>query len=102
MTRMFEKIDIENDEYEAWDSAARPLRMSVKQTQDWLDLEPADHSEPEQLRNAIRAFARIQNVEHCDQFDGLDDFSKLLEAVTLSIQRKRESESWWQKLRRRF
>ncbi len=102
MAYEFEKIDVENAEYEAWDSQARPLRMFVKQTPDWVGLEPADHSEPEQLRSAILEFARIQRVDLGDSLARSQNFAQLLETVTLAVRTRQQNESWWQKLKRRF
>ena len=100
MTCKFERIDVENEEYEAWDSLARPLRVFVKQTPDWLGLELGDSPQPGQLRNAILEFARVQQVQLGDSLENLEDPSRLLEAVTLAVRKKRESESWWQRLKR--
>lgn len=38
MERQLEAIDIENEEYEAWDAAGRPVIMSVQKPH-WLRLE---------------------------------------------------------------
>ena len=59
----FEPIDIENDEYEAWDAAATPLALSVKSKPNWLGIEPAGTPQPEQLTRALANFAWRAEVE---------------------------------------
>jgi hypothetical protein len=42
MVHAFGKIDVENEEYEAWDSQAKPIKMFVEPGSHWLGLEPVD------------------------------------------------------------
>ena len=102
MRRTFERTDVENEEYQAWDANAHPLKMFVKQTPDWLDLEVTGVPQAEQLRNAIKGFAQLQEVELTDSFEQTTDFSQLLEMITSAVLMKRHNDGWWQKLKRRF
>jgi hypothetical protein len=62
MVHEFEKIDVENGEYEAWESQAEPIKMFIEPRSHWLRLEPVDWPEPEKLRNAIKEFARTAST----------------------------------------
>lgn len=102
MQTHFEQIDVENDEYEAWDSAGIRLQLSVKNSSDWLQVENTKRSEPDRLANAISEFARLQGV-------GLDtsrletgDFRGALEQVTSAASAKQRSQSWWRRFTRRW
>jgi hypothetical protein len=63
MVHAFEKIDVENEEYEAWDSQAKPIKMFVEPGSLWLRLEPVGWPEPEKLRKASKEFARVQQLQ---------------------------------------
>lgn len=56
-----EKIDVENDEYEAWDATGVPLSLSV-QKRIWLKLEPQGLAKPEDLAAAVREFAQLSGI----------------------------------------
>ena len=58
-----EQIDIENDEYEAWDAAGTQLKLSVQESDEWLRLDPLPKSQPDQLAEVIMAFARREGVD---------------------------------------
>jgi hypothetical protein len=43
MLRALEQIDVENEEYQAWDATGLPLKLSVQRSNEWLRLEPAEN-----------------------------------------------------------
>lgn len=53
MQNDFERIDVENDEYEAWDANGVPLSLSVQQPI-WLRVEPHGLSEAARTRSSNR------------------------------------------------
>jgi len=61
MQSQFEKIDVENEEYDAWDALGTRLRLSVQESTDWLRVD-STNPEPTQLAKAIAEFARLQGV----------------------------------------
>lgn len=102
MQSHFEQIDVENEEYEVWDGAGIRLRLSVRRSTDWLEVENTERSEPEQLASAIAEFARLQGV-------GLDtsrletgDFRGVLDQVTSAVDAKQRSQNWWRRFARRW
>jgi hypothetical protein len=59
-----EKIDIENEEYEAWDKDGRPVGLKLQETEIWIGLEAlSDNPAPEQLRRALLEFAKSIEVQ---------------------------------------
>jgi hypothetical protein len=102
MQGYFEQIDVENQEYEAWDATGTPLRLSVQKSSDWLRIEPGKRSEPEHLAIAIREFARLQGVDVDIVRLQAGDFTGALEQVTSAVRAKWQSKSWWQRFKRRF
>jgi hypothetical protein len=102
MQNYFEQIDVENEEYEAWDSLGTPVKLSVQRGTEWLRVEPRGTPAPGQLTDAIREFARLEGVQVESSALDLGDFSGALEQVTSAVRLKRKAESWWQKLKRRF
>jgi hypothetical protein len=98
----FEQVDVENVEYEAWDAMATPLNLSVQKGAEWLRVEPSVEAAPKQLADAIREFARREAVPLESSALDLGDFPRALEQVTSAVRLKRQAESWWQKLKRRF
>jgi hypothetical protein len=98
----FEEVDVENEEYEAWDAAGTPLHLSVQKGPEWLRVEPGGTPAPRQLADAIREFARVEAVPIESSALDLGDFPGALEQVTSAVQLKREAESWWQKFKGRF
>ena len=98
----FEQVDVENVEYEAWDAMATPLNLSVQKGAEWLRVEPSGEAAPKQLADAIREFARREAVPLESSALDLGDFPRALEQVTSAVRLKRQAESWWQKLKRRF
>lgn len=100
----FEKIDVENNEYEAWDADGRRLLLSVSAPDlEWLRMD-ATGNEPraEELADAIRQFARARNVQV--NLWGLSrrEFSSILQKVWSAIQENRKTEGPIQKFLRRL
>lgn len=64
MQHYMERIDVENEEYLAWDANDRPIRMTVG-VPTWLVLEPDVASKPDRagLLSALRHFAEIRGVQ---------------------------------------
>ncbi len=102
MQNYFEQIDVEDEEYEAWDALGTPLQLSVQKGAEWLRVEPRGTPAPKQLADAIREFARLEAVPAESSALDLGDFPGALEQVTSAVRLKRKAESWWQKLKRRF
>lgn len=102
MQTHFEPIDVENEEYEAWDAAGTRLQLSVKKSADWLCVESTGKSEPEQLASAIAEFARLQGVDLEVSTLMAGDFCGALEQVTSAVRAKQQSTSWWRRLTRRL
>src|SRR5882757_7740385 len=62
MQNYLERIDIENDEYEAWDANAWPIRMRVEEPL-WLRLELKDEGpDPAGLLSDLRHFSKLAGV----------------------------------------
>jgi len=97
-----EQIDVENEEYEAWDALGTPLKLTVQRGAEWLRVEPGGTAVPGQLTDAILEFARLENVTVESSVLNRGDFAGALEQVTSAVRLKRKAESWWQKLKRRF
>jgi hypothetical protein len=98
----FERIDVENAEYEARDAMGARLNLSVQESDDWLLIEPAPNPQPEGLSKAIMEFARVQGIEIDDSSLRKGDFCGALDHVVSATHAKKRSTSWWQKLKRRF
>jgi hypothetical protein len=63
MQRELERVDIENSEYDAWDSNGRPLGLSVDQPR-WLDVTiDASGRAQGSLRDALLSFASRARVD---------------------------------------
>jgi hypothetical protein len=64
MRHYVERIDVENQEYLAWDANERPIRMTVAGAFG-LWLEPVAASKPDKagLMSALRHFAEIRGVQ---------------------------------------
>jgi hypothetical protein len=98
----FERIDVQNDEYEAWDALGTRLKLSVQKSDDWLRIDASPNSQPEQLAGAITEFASLQGVDVDIFMLGAGNFSGALAKVSLAIQTQWPSKGWWQRIRRRF
>ena len=63
MQRQLEEIDVENDEYTAWDRTGTPLKLSVQEPV-WLRIE-LETLKPQQsqLRDALMQYAAALGVE---------------------------------------
>jgi hypothetical protein len=63
MQHRLEKIDVENDEYDAWDRNGMPLKLTVQQPE-WLHIEAQSReSEVEKVKELIRVVARRAGVD---------------------------------------
>jgi hypothetical protein len=62
MQKQLERIDIENEEYLAWDSSGRRISMTVEEPL-WLKLESwKQKPDAAGLFNALQRFARLRGV----------------------------------------
>jgi hypothetical protein len=102
MCRHFEEIDIENNEYDAWDATGLPLDLSVQGSSQWLRLEPTDNAQPEQLAGAMAEFAARQNVQVDASRLFASGFATALAQITSAIQARRQTQSWWQRFKSHF
>ena len=102
MQNHFEQIDVENEEYEAWDATGVPLKLSVQKKKEWLRVEPGERPAPEQLVDAIQEYAGLEAVPLESQALERGDFTGALEQVMSEVRLKWQAKSWWQKLKRRF
>jgi len=102
MQRKMERIDIENEEYEAWDVTGLPLKLSVHESKQWLGLQPAKDAQPRELASAIIEFALRQNVpiDASRLFAG--GFPAALAQIISGIQVQRQTQSWWQRFKGHF
>jgi len=83
----FEKIDIENEEFEAWDKDGVPLEVKLQEPV-WIRLEPltGSHS-PDQLRHALLAFARSVGIDLPDQLPA-SAFAMTLDQIRTAQEKK--------------
>jgi len=98
----FEKIDVENDEYEAWDANGVPLSLSVQEPM-WLRVEASETpASADGLASAISKFAELQGLQVDLSRLSAGQFSAVLDEVGAAINRKWKSKTWWQRFKRRF
>jgi hypothetical protein len=104
MQRQLEKIDIENNEYEAWDASGRRLLLSLAQAgPEWLGVEALSaEPKPEELSDAIRQFAHSHGLQV--DLSGLSrhEYSAVLVEMATTLERKRQSKSWLRRFLGRF
>ncbi len=65
MESTLEKIDIENSEYEAWDSLGRQIRLSVQDEVNhghWAEMTIIGHQEDPSLRTRIVSFLSRRGI----------------------------------------
>jgi hypothetical protein len=71
MQRYLERIDVENNEYAAWDVNGSPLRLVVQEPA-WLNLVgEANNQETPDLGDSLKNFARARHVSLTDGDLGL-------------------------------
>jgi hypothetical protein len=97
-----EQIDVENEEYEAWDAAGTRLQMGVQTSSEWLRIESLPKPQLEQLEEAITEFARPQGVDRDVSLLRAGDFSGALDQISSAVPFKWQSRDWWERLKRRF
>jgi len=81
LQRQLEEIDVENNEYEAWDKHGEPLRLFVKKMPTWLEIEPMAESSIS-LRDAILAYGNSVGI--CLSDEEVADFSEALRTISRS------------------
>jgi len=96
MRRQFERIDVENGEYQAWDADAHPLALSVAPgKRDWLRLETtAGGPNPKELADAIRRFAQIQDTQVDSSRLESGEFLGVLYDLWSVVRRKKGHRVW--------
>ncbi len=97
MQHDFEKIDIENDEYDAWDANGVPLSLAVQQPI-WLRVAPKASARPEELAAAISEFAKRSRVPLSTAVSP-QQFEYEHDQIQIQLKAVRQSGSW---LRRFF
>lgn len=96
-----EQIDVENEEYDAWDGAGFRLEMFVKNEKSWLGIRPTIRGVPE-FREALLRFAAASGVRV--EPASLDSWTarELFDAVDQAFRAKIQQLPWYQRLLRRF
>jgi hypothetical protein len=98
----FVQIDVENEEYEAWDAAGTRLRMRVQSSSEWLRIESSPKPQLDQLAEAITRLVRVQGVDVDVSLLREGDFSGALDQISSAVQFKWQSRNWGERLKRRF
>ena len=85
----FEAIDIENMEYEAWDSRAIPLLLKVQKGPTWIKIEPQNsEARPDEVREAILQYAKNVGLDIKEDV-GPDNFALVLDKITEELERRK-------------
>jgi hypothetical protein len=87
----FEKIDVENQEFEAWDKNGVPVRLESQQPV-WIKLIPSQVADFEGLRAAIRQFAESEGAETGDM-QGPETAEALVDYITAEQEKKKLAKS---------
>lgn len=88
-----EKIDIENEEYEAWDADGVPLSLSVQQPV-WLGVEPQSSTKPHELAAAIAEFAKRSGISIDESSLLSGKFEAALDAIEQKRNEHRRYRTW--------
>ena len=80
MQSYLERIDVENNEYAAWDASGQPVSLLV-QDPTWLKVVPAPESAGLELRDSLKRFAQARHVTLTDSEQKLAPVA-LYEAIT--------------------
>jgi hypothetical protein len=120
MQQHLEQIDVEHEEYEAWDAKGGPLVLSVQALSPkvpllrrelmfrarspviWLRLDRLEAGKQGELADAIADFARHNQVALGTLALNQADFTYALETITAELDARIKAMSWWQRFRRRF
>ena len=62
LQRQLERIDVESEEYDAWDCTGVPLRLQVQEPL-WLAISPLGDRTQEDLRTALLSYAKRLGVD---------------------------------------
>jgi hypothetical protein len=82
-----ERVDIENEEYEAWDNDGLPVQIELQDPPLWIKLcASAEDREPDQLRRVLRDFANSVGVQLPEQLPS-DAFSTILDQIRAAHER---------------
>lgn len=93
MQRQLEEIDVENDEYTAWDRTGTLLKLSVQKPV-WLRIEPeALQSQQSQLRDALMQYAAALGVEVKIEDASATDFEKAFAQIRMHLDNQGASKS---------
>lgn len=78
-----EKIDLENEEYAAWDASGRPVDLRPMQKQVWIDVALSSNERVPSLNEAIRQYSGRHSIELEEKPEraGVDEVKKLLATV---------------------
>jgi hypothetical protein len=87
MQSQLEKIDVENNEYEAWDRNGNPLALGV-QKPTWLRIEASNESSTT-LRDALLKYGKSVGVQLTD--DKANDFVEALKTIEATHSEKPRS-----------
>jgi hypothetical protein len=79
MQRYLERIDVENNEYAAWDPNGHPLSLIVQEPA-WLKIVPASEVGASDLNGALKRFAQHRQVSLTDNDQSLAHLA-LYEAI---------------------
>ncbi len=89
MQKRLEQIDIENHEYEAWDSQGVPIELGIQKPV-WLKLKPVVTGNKDQLKRALTEFAAVLGVE-LDPESTNKNFEDLFEQILAKEKQQKSS-----------
>jgi hypothetical protein len=96
MQRQFERIDVENHEYQAWDSVGAPLELRVEEPL-WLAIDRSGQADRDALKAALLTYAKQRGCAVMD-VEGLslnELFGRISDAIKSTAARPGGRTSWW-------
>ena len=96
-----EAIDVENDEFKAWDRDGLPVRLALQKPV-WIKLEASQNSPaPGQLREALLQYAASVGIQLPDELP-VDGFSEVLSRINAEYEKQRLAKSAFRRFLSRF
>jgi hypothetical protein len=76
LQRQLEEIDVQNEEYLAWDKVGNPVKLSVQKPL-WLKLEMVEDSSQPSLRDSLQKYAATLGIKLDILGENQPDFVKI-------------------------
>jgi len=97
LQRQLEEIDVENNEYLAWDRFGAPLKLGVQKPM-WITVEAAAPDDGASLKDCLGKYARSLGLNPTEIGSSADELAASFQQITNEAEKRRRDQGFFRRM----